>query len=72
MIRKRLVRLHVEDRPGVEMPSFEGILVSRFAGQYQLVNARLVTGPEQQTALEGRVFVPRERVVFVQDIGGAR
>ncbi len=71
MFRRRLVRLHLEDRIGGGAPSMEGILVGwprHHAGHYVLANARLITAPDQSTGLDGRQYVPRERVVFCQEV----
>lgn len=63
VIRRKptLVRLHTFDQG----PSFEGVLVSRHAGHYQLLNASVIneTGPVE---LDGEAWVPNERVLFVQ------
>lgn len=64
---KRLVRLHLEDKPGINTPSIEGIMVGRWCGHYILIRARLITGTDTELALDGEtVEVPEGRVVFVQ------
>lgn len=63
---KRRVRLHIEDKPGVQMPSMEGILLGRWSGHYVLMVPKLIHGTDQSLALEGMVEVPAERVIFVQ------
>ncbi len=63
---KRLVRLHLADRPQVESPSIEGILVGRWTGHYILLQPKLLRTEEATLALEGTVEVPAENVVFVQ------
>lgn len=63
---KRRVRIHLEDKPGVVMPSLEGILIGRKAGHYILLVPKLIHSTDQSIALEGMVEVPAERVVFVQ------
>ena len=70
-MRKRLVRIHLSDMPGQQVPSFEGIFVgwpARNAGHYVLENCRLLAPEGGQTALEGKQFVPKERVLFVQEL----
>jgi hypothetical protein len=63
---KRRVRLHIEDKPGVQMPSIEGVMLGRWSGHYILLVPKLIHGADQSIALEGMVEVPAERVVFVQ------
>lgn len=65
---KRLVRLHLADKPGQEVPSIEGIMLGRWNGHYVLLTPKLVVGKDQELALDGCVEVPAENVVFVQVI----
>ena len=71
-MRNRLVRLHLADEAGTERPSFEGILTgmpARNAGHYVLENCRLLTAADTgQAALEGKTFIPKERVLFLQEL----
>jgi hypothetical protein len=60
----RLVRLHLEG----DTPSFEGILVGRYGGHYVLRDSKMLQAVDQTVALEGRIDVPCERVVFVQQL----
>lgn len=69
---KRIVRLHVEDKPGSPMPSIDGILLGRWSGHYILLLPKLVQSEEHSVALEGMLEVPAERVIFVQVLGGGR
>lgn len=68
--RRRLVRLHLEG----ENPSLEGLLVSpAFAGwldhHYVLELATMHVSGDESYELSGRrCRVPRERVVFVQEL----
>lgn len=64
-----MVRLHLE----ANLPSVEGLLVSnrtnRWGGHYVVELAKLLESHDQTVTLEGRrVMVPRERVVFVQEL----
>lgn len=63
--RKRLVRLHLLDA----QPSFEGILVGRIGGHYQLEAPKMLVSEDQTQTLDGSVLVPAERVLFVQVLG---
>lgn len=63
---KRRVRLQLEDKPGVESPSIEGLLLGRWSGHYVLLTPRLIQDAGHSIALEGTVEVPAERVLFVQ------
>jgi hypothetical protein len=66
--RKRLVRLHLEG----SNPSLEGLLVgwpNRNAGHYVLKMAQMIERVDAAVTLDGvAVRVPRERVVFVQEL----
>lgn len=62
---KRRVRLQLEDKPGVEAPTLEGVLVGRWSGHYVLLVPRVLQA-DGSVALEGTVEVPAERVLFVQ------
>lgn len=65
MLRKRLVRLHLEN----DQPSFEGVLVGFWAGHYVLKLAKLIETADRTHSLEGpSVRVHRDRVVFVQEL----
>lgn len=70
MFRRRLVRLHLDG----DAPSLEGLrrrLPVRRNGHYVLELASLIQGEDRAFKLEGeRVMVPRERVVFVQELRG--
>jgi hypothetical protein len=62
-----LVRLH---QPKGQ-PSVEGLLLGIVEGHYRLVNAKLLvdTNREHDVAVDGEMFVPRERVLHVQKVG---
>ena len=63
--RKRLVRLHLEG----SSPSLDGILTGFWANHYVLVTGSVVESENRSYALDGpSVRVPRERVVFVQEL----
>lgn len=64
-MRRKLVRLHMRDAA----PSVEGVLLSRWGGHYRVANPKLLESPEVTHELDGELFVPRERVLYVQVIG---
>lgn len=61
--RKRLVRLHMDS----ERPSIEGIHVGFWANHYVLKNAVLWEAADRSSAV-GDVRVPRQNVIFVQEM----
>ena len=64
-LRKRRVRLHLADGPPVE-----GVMVARprsRSGYFALSDSAVVTSPGETTAT-GHVEVPRERVLFYQEL----
>lgn len=63
--RRKLVRVHLD---GKEF-SLEGVLVERTPAHYVLANAFHLEPPEARIQLDGRVLVPRERVLYLQEIG---
>ena len=65
LFRRRLVRLHLVD----PLPSIEGILVSAMDGHYRLVKPSILEATDRTRELEGELFVPKERVIFVQRLG---
>lgn len=72
MKRKPRVRVHlVEENRGTELPSIEGILVSRRRREYLLALPSLLLAAGANPAeLESRwVAIPRERVAFYEVIG---
>jgi hypothetical protein len=66
--RRKLVRLHLEGN----QPSLEGVLVGWprwHAGHYVLRLAKLIESENLTVTLDGHaVRVPRERVVFCQEL----
>lgn len=66
--RRKRVRLHLVDAPGVSLPSIEGLLVSRRRREF------VIALPSMQFAVganpvepEGQILVvPRERVAFFE------
>lgn len=64
--RKRMVRAHIE---GQEF-SVEGILVGLEAGHYKLANATHIASPSESWNLPGVTWVPRERVLYLQEVSG--
>jgi hypothetical protein len=69
MQRKRHVRLHLADGA----PSIEGLLqhysTRRTGNHYVLELATVVSGQSESFELDGpSVKVPRERVVFIQEL----
>lgn len=69
LTRKRRVRVHlVEPHPGVNLPSIEGLLVSRRHHEYLVALPELLVHPgADNTQLESRLLaVPRDRVAFYE------
>lgn len=66
--RKKRVRVHLIDQPGIDMPRFDGILISRRAREFVLgVPEMTLAANAQPVRPEGRlVVVPRERVAFYE------
>ena len=62
LLRRRLVRLHLVD----PFPSLEGILAVSWDGHYRLLRPSVLEAEDRTRELTGEVFVPRERVVFLQ------
>lgn len=62
---RRLVRLHLEE----PHPSVEGVYVGQSAGHYRLLKPSLLEAEDRTHALDGEVWVPRERVVLLQRLG---
>ena len=65
---KRMVRIHIADSDGTSHPSFEGILVGRWAGHYILMKPKMIEEEDHKSALQGTVEIPASRVLFVQDL----
>lgn len=68
-MRKRLVRVHLSG----DSPSLDGLLVTprtRLTGNHYVLELASVVEAENRTIkLEGeKVMIPRERVVFVQEL----
>lgn len=68
MRRKQRVRMHLVDEPNSQLPSIEGVLVSRRHGEYMLAVPKLVIAagrdPEE---LDSRwLTIPRGRVAFYE------
>jgi len=66
--RLRRVRLHLFDRPEIDSPRFEGLLLSRRRHEYLLGDSSLLFSPEAQPLQpEGRmVAIPRENVMWLE------
>lgn len=64
--RQRLVRLHLKNDPR----SVEGVLVHADRMHYILLSARILvsTRREEDAALDGRTWWPREDVFHVQEL----
>lgn len=60
-----MVRLHLVD----PFPSVDGILVGRYDGHYRLLKPELLEATDRTRELDGELWVPRERVVYVQVTG---
>lgn len=69
LTRAKRVRVHlIEPHPGVNLPSIEGLLVSRRRREYLVAMPELLVAPEAEpTQLESRMLaVPRDRVAFYE------
>jgi hypothetical protein len=64
VLRKRRVRIHQPD-PG---PTIEGFLVSSWGDHYRLLRPVLLEAPGRSHDLEGEVWVPRDRVLFLETV----
>jgi hypothetical protein len=66
--RKPRVRVHLVDEKQSQLPSVEGILVSRRRREYMIAVPVLLTHPQANPAeLESRwLSIPRERVAFYE------
>jgi hypothetical protein len=62
----RMVRAHIQ---GQEF-SLEGILVGEEAAHYKLANASHIESAEKSWNLPGVTWVPRERVLYLQEVAG--
>jgi hypothetical protein len=62
---RRLVRVHLDGKDF----SIEGVLVRRAAGHYVLANASHIETAERTHALDGEVWLPERRVLYLQVIG---
>jgi hypothetical protein len=62
LLTRRKVRLHLVD----PFPSVEGILISARDGHYRLLKPELFEGEGRTQQLSGELFVPRDRVIFLQ------
>jgi hypothetical protein len=68
MVRKRRVKVHLVEDPGQQLPSIEGLLVSRRGGEYTIAAPQLhvAVGANPLTP-EGRlIVVPKQRVAFYE------
>ena len=59
--RARKVALHTD-----KGPSLEGVLLGKTRTEFVLAAAAIVKDEEASFDLEGKVLIPRERVVFYQ------
>ena len=67
MMRRKRVRMHLVDAPGIQLPSIEGILVRRGREYVLAVPALLTAVGRNPDPLESKqVAVPRERVAFYE------
>jgi hypothetical protein len=66
--RRKRVKLHLVEDPGQQLPSIEGLLLSRSGGEYTLAVPQLhVAVGANPVTPEGRlVVVPRQRVAFYE------
>lgn len=68
MRRKKRVRLHLITPERAELPSVEGLLVSRRRREYLIALPELLVDPQANPAqLDSRwLAIPRERVAFFE------
>jgi hypothetical protein len=64
LVRRRRVRLHQLD----PAPTIEGLLVGSLDSHYRLLKPVLWETSDRSHSLQGEVWVPRERVIFVETI----
>lgn len=64
VLKRRRVRIHQAG----DAPSIEGFLANSFNDHYRLLNPVLLEAPGRSHDLAGEVWVPRERVIFVETI----
>jgi len=66
--RKKRVRVHLVDRPGIDLPRVDGILVSRRHREYMIGVPSLTFSAEGNAVTpEGRfVAIPRDGVAFYE------
>ena len=66
--RSRRVRVHLIDRPGIDLPRVDGILVSRRNREYMIgVPSLTFTAEGNAVTPEGRfVAIPRDGVAFYE------
>lgn len=65
--RRKLVRVHLETEPHVQVQSLDGVLWGRVAGHLVLRKPSVVAGEGASVELDGpEVLVPVDRVLFVQ------
>jgi hypothetical protein len=66
MLRKRRVRVHLRESPGEELPSVEGLLLSKWGAEIVIGLPELHLSPEGVPArlASRQLVIPRERVAF--------
>lgn len=64
LFRKRLVRIHFTDKE----TTIEGVLLKRWAGHHILAVSQILEAADRTVDLDGRVRIPNERILFVQDL----
>lgn len=64
VLRRRRVRIHQLG----EAPTLEGILIGSLDNHYRLIRPVLWEAPNRSHDLDGEVWIPREKVVFVEVI----
>jgi hypothetical protein len=68
MRAKKRVRVHLVDEGNSQLPSIEGLLLSRRGREYAIAVPKLLLHPDAQpTELDSRwLEIPRERVAFYE------
>jgi hypothetical protein len=68
--RAKRVRMHLMDEPGRELPSIEGLLLSRRNREYVIAKPvlHMAVGANPAVPESGMLVIPRERVAFYEVI----
>ena len=64
LLRRRRVRIHQPD----PAPTIEGFLVSSWGEHYRLLKPVIWEGPTRSFDVEGDVWIPKSRVLFIETV----